>query len=65
MNDISSFKGRDFLMCRTHLRAGNEIVEAARSIDLPDFQFNPQKIRFIMFALKKLFKFLKKFLIFN
>ncbi|KAL3982945.1 START domain family protein [Acanthocheilonema viteae] len=45
MNDISSIKGREFLMCRTFRRADNEIIEAARSIDLPDFEYNPQKIR--------------------
>ncbi|KAK6111326.1 START domain family protein [Brugia pahangi] len=45
MNDISSIKGRDFLMCRTFRRTDNEIIEAARSINLPDFKFNPQKIR--------------------
>uniref|UniRef100_A0A0R3S3H3 START domain-containing protein n=1 Tax=Elaeophora elaphi TaxID=1147741 RepID=A0A0R3S3H3_9BILA len=45
MNDISSIKGREFLMCRTFRRADNEIIEAARSFDLPGFEYNPQKIR--------------------
>ncbi|MCP9265546.1 Protein F52F12.7 [Dirofilaria immitis] len=45
MNDISTIKGREFLMCRTFRRADNEIIEAARSIDLPGFEYNPQKIR--------------------
>ncbi|VDM93452.1 unnamed protein product [Onchocerca ochengi] len=45
MNDISTIKGREFLMCRTFRRTDNEIIEAARSINLPDFESNPQKIR--------------------
>ncbi|EFO19293.2 hypothetical protein LOAG_09204 [Loa loa] len=45
INDISSIKGREFLMCRTFRRIDNEIIEAARSFDLPDFEYNPQKIR--------------------
>uniref|UniRef100_A0A915PNU8 START domain-containing protein n=1 Tax=Setaria digitata TaxID=48799 RepID=A0A915PNU8_9BILA len=45
MNDIATIKGREFLVCRTFRRTDHEIMEAARSFDLPDFKPNPHKIR--------------------
>lgn len=45
MKDIATIKGREFLTCRTFRRVGDEIIEAARSFDLPDVQRNTLKIR--------------------
>lgn len=45
MNDYANIRGREFLICRTFRRVGDEIIEAARSFDLPDVKPNPLKIR--------------------
>ncbi|VDN02014.1 unnamed protein product [Thelazia callipaeda] len=45
MKDIATIKGREFLVCRTFRRVGDEIIEAARSFDCPDVMRNSQKIR--------------------
>uniref|UniRef100_A0A915PIT4 START domain-containing protein n=1 Tax=Setaria digitata TaxID=48799 RepID=A0A915PIT4_9BILA len=45
MKDIGKIKGREFLMCRTFRRTGDEILEAVRSFDYPNAERNPQKIR--------------------
>ncbi|VDM25664.1 unnamed protein product [Toxocara canis] len=45
MKDFAVVKGREFLTCRTFRRIGDEIMEAARSFELPDIKRNPNKIR--------------------
>lgn len=45
MKDIIALKGREFLTCRTYRRVDNEIIEAARSFELPEIKKNPLKVR--------------------
>uniref|UniRef100_A0A0M3ITT0 START domain-containing protein n=2 Tax=Ascaris lumbricoides TaxID=6252 RepID=A0A0M3ITT0_ASCLU len=45
MKDFAVVKGREFLTCRTFRRIGDEIIEAARSFELPEIKRNPNKIR--------------------
>lgn len=50
MKDFAVVKGREFLTCRTFRRIGDEIIEAARSFELPEIKRNPNKIRLAHFV---------------